>query len=267
VTTLRHALARLVTPLVWRVPGHGARKLYGFARAEQASRIDLLLAAQRTPSLARRAAYLRHALDETRHAGMFWRRSNELRQGEQRHPFTPPIADTEDLFERLGERRFLAFVHRGEKRGREQFELYARHFARRGDARTEALFEAILVDEQRHERYTRALLVELAGGERAARAELRRAALWEAWRMWRRAGRAIAGAIYVLAMTVIYLVTGPIAALGLAAMKRPATWHLPAPAATPAPPAPRAPGAPVAPVASVGPELPVRAQPAREAGR
>jgi rubrerythrin len=226
--TLRHTLARLVTPLVWRVPGHGARKLYGFARAEQASRIDLLLAAQRTESLPRRALYLRHALDETRHAGMFWRRSTELRLEDHRVPFTAPVADTEDLFERLGERRFLAFVHRGEGRGRAQFELYARHFARRGDPRTESLFAAILIDEQRHESYTRALLVELAGSERAARSELRRAALWEAWRTWRRAGRAISAAIYTLAMTLIYLVTGPIAAIGLRAMRRRATWQLPA---------------------------------------
>jgi hypothetical protein len=179
--TLRHALVRLVTPLVWRVPGRGARKLYGFARAEQASRIDLLLAAQRTASLPRRALYLRHALDKTRHAAMFWRRSTELRLDEHRAPFTPPVADTEDLFERLGERRFLAFVHRGERRGREQFELYARHFGERGGPRTEALFQAILVDERRHESYTCGLLVALAG-EPAARSELRRAALWEAWR-------------------------------------------------------------------------------------
>lgn len=227
--TLRHALARLVTPVVWRLPGHGGRKLYGFARAEQASRIDLLQAAQRTPSLSRRAAYLRHALDETRHAAMFWRRSSELRLGEHRAPFSAPVADTEDLFERLGERRFLAFVHRGEQRGREQFEIYARHFARRGDRRTAALFEAILVDERRHESYTRALLVELSAGEHAARAELARAALWEAWRTWRRAGRAIAGCVYAAAMTLIYLIAGSIAALGLRAVKRPARWQLAAP--------------------------------------
>lgn len=226
--TLRQALARLVTPLVWRVPGHRGRKLYGFARAEQASRIDLLLAAQRTPSLARRAAYLRHALDETRHAQMFWRRSTELRLEDARAPFPPPVADTEDLFERLGEQRFLAFVHRGEQRGREQFEVYARHFGARGDRRTEQLFEAILVDERRHASYTRELLVELAGGEPAARRELARAALWEAWRTWRRAGRAIAGAIYAITMTAIYVVTGPPAALGLRALRRRQHWQLPA---------------------------------------
>lgn len=198
--TLRHVLAALVTPLVWRVPGHGGRKLYGFARAEQASRIDLLLAAQRTPSLARRAAYLRHAL---------------------------------------------------------------------GDGRTEALFQAILIDEQRHESYTRALLVELAGGEGAARAELRRAALWEAWRMWRRAGRQVAGAIYTIAMMVIYLVTGPIAALGLRAAKRPATWQLsaspaPEPLMSQEPPISQELQVPQPPLPHVLAELP---KPAREAGR
>lgn len=136
--------------------------------------------------------------------------------------------------------RFLAFVHRGERRGREQFERYARHFDRRGDTRTRALFDAILVDERRHERYTRALLVELAGGERAARAALRRAALWEAWRTWRRAGRALASAIYAVAMIAIYLVAGLVAAIAARATTarraRPhAAWQLPpAPARAPA---------------------------------
>jgi rubrerythrin len=209
-------LLRLVTPVVWRIPGHGARKLHGFARAEQGSRLDLLAAARATTSIERRALYLRHAVDETRHAQMFWRRGNELAQ----KPSAPPQADTEDLFERLGEVRFLAFVHRGEQRGREQFELYARHFARRGDARTEAMFGAILVDEARHESYTRELLVELAGGEREARRELRRAAAWEAWRTWRRAGRTLAHAVFVALMMVVYLVAGPPAAVAALVGKR-----------------------------------------------
>lgn len=211
ISRARRALVRLVTPLVWRLPGHAARKLHGFARAEKGSRIDLLQAAHHTESLERRALYLRHALDETRHARMFWRRANELCR---KKPLPPPSADTEELFARLGELRFLAFVHRGELRGKQQFELYARHFAARRDARTEAMFKAILADEERHQRYTRELLVELAGSERRARAELRRAALWEAWRTWRRAGRALAAALFAGAMTAIYLVCGPVAAIG-----------------------------------------------------
>lgn len=235
---MRRALVRLVSPIVWRIPGHGARKLYGFARAEQGSRIDLLQAAHRTASRPRAALYLRHALDETRHAGMFWRRSTDLRLADGKLPFPPPVADTEDLFERLGEVRFLAFVHRGEQRGRRQFELYARHFAARGDARSRGLFDAILSDEQRHEDYTRALLVELVG-EDGARRELRKAALWAAWRAWRRAGRAISGVVYTLAMIAIYLVAGPIAALaGRASEKlsgKRTGWREPGPRPAPAP--------------------------------
>lgn len=217
---VRQRVVGATAPLVWRMPGRGARKLYAFAQAEQGSRIDLMQAANRTPSRDRAALYLRHALDETRHAQMFWRRAGELAGA----PLPAPRADTEDLFQRLGEPRFLAFVHRGERRGRRQFAHYARHFARRGDARTGALFDAILVDEQRHEAYTRALLVELVG-ERGARRELRRAAAWHAWRMWRRAGRWLAGGLYALAMIAIYLVAGPIAAL--AGRRRRTGWAPP----------------------------------------
>jgi hypothetical protein len=198
-------LNRIVTPIVWRIPGHPARKLAGFARAEQGSRIDLMQAAHLTTSPERRAAYLRHAMDETRHARMFWRRARELADA----PLPAPQADSEDLFARLGEARFLAFVHRGEKRGRAQFEVYARHFLHRGDARTGSLFGAILQDELRHESYTLELLVQLVGAKQA-RVELRRAALWEAWRTWRRAGRALANLAFVVAMTVIYLVAAPL---------------------------------------------------------
>jgi hypothetical protein len=213
-------LARLVTPIVWRVPGHQARKLAGFARAEQGSRIDLYAAARLSPSLARRAAYLRHALDETRHATMFARRADELRRAAGRAPYGPPRADTEQLYARLGELGFLAFVHRGERRGRQQFELYRDHFGRRGDERSRALFEAIISDERRHEDYTRALLVALAGGEAAARRELARAARWQAWRTWRRVGRTVVQPAFALTMTVVYVLLMPLVALGLALGRR-----------------------------------------------
>jgi hypothetical protein len=207
-------IARLVTPIVWRLPGHPARKLAGFSRAEQGSRLDLLLAARRSPSLARRAAYIRHALDETRHASMFYRRADELRRAAGRPAWGPPRADCESLYDRLGELGFLAFVHRGERRGREQFELYRDHFARRGDERTRGLFAAILEDETRHERYTRALLIELAGGEAPARRALSRAAAWGAWRAWRRAGRATVRPIFAVAMLIIYVLVMPFGWLG-----------------------------------------------------
>src|SRR5262245_1591840 len=87
------------------------------------------------------------------------------------------------------------------------------------------MFEAILVDERRHELYTLELLRELAGGERAARAALCRAAIWEAWRTWRRAGRFVAQAVYGVTMVVLYLSFAPFALL-LGAIRCPrAGWR------------------------------------------
>lgn len=222
--------AALLAPLAWRLPAWPARMLHGFARAERGSHADLLQAANRTASPARRALYLRHALDEARHATMFAQRSADLARAAGRAPLGPALADTEQLFERLGELGFLAFVHLGEARGRAQFVRHARACRGRGDVKSAALFEAILVDETRHAAYTRDLLVEVAGGEAAARAALRRARAWEAWRGFRRLGRASAHAIYAVCMIVLYLATAPLALI--VRLGRPARggWTGPPPA-------------------------------------
>ena len=73
------------------------------------------------------------------------------------------------------------------------------------------MFEAILKDERRHMRYTRDLLVDITGSERAARKELRKAALWEMWRTWRRGGRAVAERLYVVLMIAFSLLLAPFA--------------------------------------------------------
>jgi hypothetical protein len=90
-----------------------------------------------------------------------------------------------------------------------QFEVHRDAFAKRGDDKTRALFEALIADERRHEAYTWELLIEMAGGEIAARAALRRAAAWEAWRIWRRAGRALAQLIYMALMSVLFVALLP----------------------------------------------------------
>jgi hypothetical protein len=202
-------IAKIVNPIVWRIPGHAARKLFEFSLAEHGSMLDLKAAARLTPSVERRAAYVRHLIDETRHAQVFALRSAELRRKAGLESFGSPSADTEDLFENLGEVRFLAFVHRGECRGRRQFETYRDWFAREGDDKSRALFEAIVRDERQHESYTWELLVELTGGVSAAKMELRKASLWEAWRLWRRAGRFIAEKVYFLLMLVLYATLAP----------------------------------------------------------
>ena len=205
--------AALLAPLAWRVPGHAARMLHGFARAEQGSMIDLLTAANRTPSPERRALYLRHALDEARHAGMFAHRSAELRRERGGASLGPVVADTEDLFDRLGELRFLAFVHLGEARAGGQFAAHIRTCRARGDERSVALLTAISADEVEHARYTLALLTELAGGPRAARRAVRRAIAWEAFRLFRRAGRVFAARVYAAAMLAVFVAAAPLALL------------------------------------------------------
>ena len=217
--------AALLAPLAWRAPGHAARMLHGFARAEQGSAVDLLAAANLSPSPARRALYLRHALDEQRHAGLFARRSAELREGEARAPLGPVHADTEQLFERLGEVGFLAFVHLGEARGLAQFEAHIRTCRALGDERSAALLEAVCVDEERHERYSGELLAELCGGSRAARRAVRKARLWEAWRMWRRAGRWVAARVYGALMLVVFVAAAPLSLLVRIARPARAGWR------------------------------------------
>ena len=217
-------LAKLVNPIVWRIPGHGARKLRGFALAEHSSMLDLNAAARLATSPERSALYLQHALDENRHSRMFALRANDLRSGEGKSGFPFPQSDFENLFERLGEVRFLAFVHRGESRGRAQFETYKAWFAASGDNKTRAMFDAIVRDELRHETYTRQLLVNLAGGETQARRELNRAALWEAWRHWRRLGRSLAEGFYFGLMIGLYGLLAPFAALAAWLRPSPTGW-------------------------------------------
>jgi hypothetical protein len=247
-------LVKLLNPIVWSIPGHAARKLYSFSLAEHGSMLDLKLAARLTPSPQRRAAYVRHLLDETRHAQMFSRRSAELRREAGKPSLGHPRADTEDLFRMLGEVRFLAFVHRGEARGRKQFETYRDWFGRRGDEKSRKLFTAIEKDEAMHESYTWDLLVEMTGSVDAARKELRKAAMWEAWRTWRRAGRALTERAYFLIMVAIYMMLVPLTTLLVALVRRQRTgWALPstearggrAPALLPAPALATTSGAPL----------------------
>jgi rubrerythrin len=204
---------RWLTTLTFRFGARVAPRLHAFARAEEGSRRDLRLAAAACESAERAALYLRHANDEKRHAAVLTRRADEIRGDRGEPPLGAAEADVEALFETLGELRFLAFVHRGEARGRRQFEAHATFFRGRGDERTARMFEAILEDERRHEAYSRELLVELAGGDREARRALRSAAAWGAWRAFRRAGRATVGPLFALSMWILYALSAPLAVL------------------------------------------------------
>jgi len=210
---LRRHLARLFAPLAFGGADRTAATLASFARAEEGSRRDLLLAAAATPSAERAALYLRHAGDEARHARVFKARSRALDRAAGRMAQRSFDADVEALFARLGEVGFVAFAHRGEHRGCAQFEVYRSFFERRGDARAAQMFADILVDERRHEEYTWTVLVELTGDEPGARRALRRAAFWEAGRSFRRMGRATAELLWLVAATGLYLASAPLSVL------------------------------------------------------
>lgn len=206
-------LARLFAPLAFFGHRRAAATFASFARAEEGSRRDLLLAAAATRSPRRAALYLRHAGDEARHAKVFAAKSREHDLAARRARPRRFDADVEALFARLGEETFVAFAHRGERRGRAQFEAYRAFFADRGDEEMARTFAAILDDERHHEVYTRELLLQLSGSERAARRALRRAALWEAGRSFRRTGRATAELLWRIVATLLYLVSAPLGLL------------------------------------------------------
>lgn len=204
---MRVALVRLTGWLRWRTDRKAARLLMAFARAERSSYYDMMAAARLAPDPQRRAEYLRHANDEARHALMFTLRAEQLDRAVASDP-REYTADFEHLFERLGEERFLAFVHVGEARARRQLSILREELALRGDDKSRALFDAVLVDEANHEAYTRDFLGRLT--PRPTRA-MRRAKRWELWRTWLRLGRATSAAVFTWTMRALYLLLFPLA--------------------------------------------------------
>jgi hypothetical protein len=212
---------------VWRVPGRAPKKFFSFAHAEQGSMKDLHLAARLTSSPRFAALYLKHALDESRHCAYFSAISDDLRKADKKPSLGSVRADIECLFETLGEVNFLAFVHRGERRGCTQFESYRDYFARRGNEKFRALFSRVIQDELRHESYTKELLIELTGSEQAAKKAIRRMGRWEAWRTWRRMGRSMTTVLYNVCMGALYVSLAPISLLVKVVRPERAGWQLP----------------------------------------
>lgn len=230
LSTLHPRLANALSSVLWCSAKRSAARFFSFAQTEAASEIDLRYAAMLTTSPDRRALYLQHALEEARHTRLFARSANELRRANGHPSLGTPLAHPEALYERLGERKFLAFVYRGEARGRKQFEGYRRYFARHNNKRFVALFDTVLKDERRHEHYCYSLLVHLSGSKREARRTLRSVALWEAWQRWRRLARSMAHPLYTVSMFALFLTIAPFAVLIRITQPEKSGWtHAPPP--------------------------------------
>jgi len=190
-------VARWTNRWTWRSPSGNVRRLLAFARAERNTRIELEQAANLTPDPSRAAAYLQHASDEARHARSFVGHAKRLVREHGLPPVAMPHSDTSHLFATLGEVDFLAFVHHGEGRARQQFVTYREHLATT-DPRGSAMFDAILSDEERHEAYSGALLAQV--GDAAA---VRRARMWEAWRWIRSLQRGTAQTLFAVGFLLL----------------------------------------------------------------
>ena len=201
----------------WHLPGRRWRRLLAFAEAEAESALELRCAASLTPEPERAALYLRHAADEARHAQILRRWAEVARSA----PVQLPRRGHGQLFQRLGEASFVAFVHLGERRGRRQFEAHQRFFERRDPALATAI-GSILEDERRHEAYTGELVSVGLGGELGPKA-MRRARWFDRVLRWRRAGAALTTPLFALTMGVLYLLCAPLA--WAARRRRPTGWR------------------------------------------
>lgn len=176
------ALFRLISRIIWRRPGQGARKMAEFSHVEAGSGLDMLEATEACEDPILRKKYYLHAMDELKHAGMFRARAKAWseREGGNRQAeavledaaFIPAhgIRDAEPLYRQISELEFLAFVWLHERAGAAQFAVYAELM--QGDAPSRAMFAEVARDERFHIAYSRAEL------ERRAKA----GAAWAVWR-------------------------------------------------------------------------------------
>ncbi len=213
---------RLSATFAWRSDRRIATKLHGFALTEQGSALDMFRAAEAATDPQQRRLFLRHALDEARHARRFRDAALALVPDSQPRAHERHHALPQDLYANLGTERFLAFVHLSEAQAHRQFIVLAGHFERQAERHGERfqsiarLFNELAREEQFHVAYSRHLLGLLYAEEererRVAKALSReRRAL--AWAAWKRAGVRLGGRFTTLLMLVVFVAVLPLFAL------------------------------------------------------
>ena len=221
---------------IWSDKQRSARKLFSFAETEADGGRDLVRAAELTDDPTLRRLYVRHALDEDRHAQLFRARGSALLRAlpaRAATPFqlnwvSPGERGLDDLHVHAEtDASLLAFLHLSEKSAAGHFATYVD--ALKDDPATSAVFREILKDESFHMSYTLAQLTRVAP-------ERRRLLLWKArlgrlWKTYLRLMSAIAGVMGSIILTLQYFVLLPPFAFiaKRAARHEPEGW-------TPAPP-------------------------------
>jgi len=230
----------LVLAWAWREPRRRARNLLRFADVEADGGRDLVRAAELTRDPQLRVLFLKHALDEQRHADLFRTRGVAVARilpgggggGVEAQWLAPGERGLDDVrVEREQDGALLAFLHLSEAAAARDFALYAGVLAH--DPPTREVFEKVLKDEAFHMTYTRAQLDRVAPG--GAQRFLWAARLRRLWRAYLRLASALAGLVGAVVLTAQYFVLLPAFALVAqrAARRTPEGW------------APLAPGRPV----------------------
>lgn len=216
----------------WRDAHRRARKLLRFAETEADGGRDIARAAELTKDALLRRLYLRHALDEQRHAALFRARGHQIlaaldpRGGPrfEANWLAPGERGLDDL--RVDEEReesLLAFLHLSEKAAAGRFALYRQVLAH--DPETRDVFAEILHDEAFHMNYTHTQLARVS--------EKRKGPLWWArlgrlWKGYLRIATAIASVMGAVILTAQYFLLLPVFALlaKRSARKEPLGWNL-----------------------------------------
>ena len=209
---LRSAVLRWV----WRDPRRRARTLLRFGEVEADGGRDLVRAAEVTPDPLLRKLFLKHALDEQRHADLFRGRGLALlrslppRDGNEAPQWLAPgergLDDVRVEDER--DETLLAFLHLSEKAAAHDFAQYIGVLG--ADPPTREVFEKVLHDEAFHMTYTKAQLERVSPRARALIWQARRRRLWRAYL---RLASGLAGLIGAVVLTLQYFILLPVFAL------------------------------------------------------
>jgi len=167
-------LLRLLSWLVFKIPGRPAAKMAEFSHTEAGSALDMIAATELTSRADLRAKFFRHALDEHKHARLFAERAIALSGDDVRvramvedstFIVSRGIRSKVALHEQLSDVEFFAFIWVHELIGARQFDIYSALM--QNDETSTAMFREIGRDERFHIAYSRAELDRMIAGGRA----------------------------------------------------------------------------------------------------
>ncbi len=214
-------LDRLLRPLhrwVWSDARRRGEKLLKFAQTEADGGRDIARASERTHDPLLRRLYLRHAMDEQRHANLFRTRGRAILQSlnaEEKAAFdanwfSPGERGLDDLsVDKESESSLLAFLHLSEKAAARRFAVYQEVLA--VDPTTRDVFTDVLKDEAFHMNYTLAQLKRVEPKKHGVR--LWWARLTRLWKGYLRVASAVANVMGGIVLAVQYFLILPIFAL------------------------------------------------------